>query len=63
MNVPGSLQKAVRVLIHVNTTKASDEIRHVYLKGARQLRPEWAYTEEQVAEILADANTLSVARG
>jgi len=63
MNVPGSLQKAVRVLIHVNTTKASDEIRHVYLKGARQLRPEWAYTEEQVAEILADANTFSVARG
>lgn len=63
MNVPGSLQKAVRVLIHVNTTKASNEIRHVYLKGARQLRPEWAYTDEQVAAILADASTLSVARG
>lgn len=63
MNVPGSLQKAVRVLIHVNTTKASNEMRHVYLKGARQLRPEWAFSDEQVAEILADASAHTVARG
>lgn len=63
MHVPGSLQKAVRVLIHFNTTKASNEIRHVYLKGARQLRPEWAYTEEQVAEIMHDASAHTVARG
>ena len=29
------------------------EIRHVYLKGARQLRPEWAYSDEQIFELLA----------
>jgi chorismate mutase len=52
MAVPGSLQKCVRVMIHVNTYASASEIRHVYLKGARALRPEWAYTEEQVADIL-----------
>src|SRR5699024_6117247 len=40
MDVPGSLQKALRVLVHVNTTKSPSEIRHVYLKGAKKLRPE-----------------------
>jgi chorismate mutase len=63
MVVPGSLQKAVRVLLHVNTTRSPREIRHVYLKGAQQLRPEWAYTDEQVAEIRADASAHTVARG
>jgi chorismate mutase len=49
MNVPAALEKAVRVLLHINTTKNAAEIRHVYLKGARQLRPEWAYSEEEIA--------------
>ena len=53
MDVPGSLQKAVRVMILINTFASAAEIRHVYLKGARVLRPEWGYSEEQVAEILA----------
>lgn len=52
MNVPGALQKCVRVLLHVNTTKSASEIKHVYLKDSRQLRPEWAYSDEQLAEIL-----------
>ena len=52
MAVPGSLQKCVRVMIHVNTTKSAAEIRHVYLKGARELRPEWAYSDDDVAGIL-----------
>jgi chorismate mutase len=47
MDVPASLQKAVRVLLQINTTKTPSEIRHVYLKGARQLRPEWAYEEDE----------------
>jgi chorismate mutase len=55
MNVPGALQKCVRVLLHVNTTKSAGEIKHVYLKGARQLRPEWAYSDEQIAGLLAVA--------
>jgi chorismate mutase len=52
MAVPGSLQKCVRVMIHVNTAKSAAEIRHVYLKGARVLRPEWAYSDDQIAEAL-----------
>ena len=48
MNVPASLQKAIRVLLQINTTKAPSEIRHVYLHGARQLRPEWAYEDDSV---------------
>ncbi len=55
MDVPASLQKAVRVLVHVNTTKTASEIKHVYLKNAGQLRPEWAYSDEQLAEILSTA--------
>lgn len=38
MNVPGSLPMCLRVLLHVNTDKGSDEIQHVYLKGAENLR-------------------------
>ena len=52
MAVPGSLQKCVRVMIHVNTTRTAAEIKHVYLKGARELRPEWAYDESDIASIL-----------
>lgn len=40
MNVPGSLERCIRVLIHWNTIRTSDEIIHVYLKGAENLRPD-----------------------
>lgn len=43
MNVPGALDHVIRILLHVNTTKAPSELRHVYLKRARELRPEWAF--------------------
>jgi chorismate mutase len=38
--VPGSLRKCVRGLLHVNSNKRQDEIIHVYLYGAKQLRPD-----------------------
>ena len=38
--VPGSLPRCIRVLLHVNTEKRQDEIVHVYLDGARVLRPD-----------------------
>ena len=38
MNVPGSLQKCIRVLILYNTEKKMDEIVHVYINGAESLR-------------------------
>lgn len=40
--VPGSLPRCIRVMIHVNTTKRQDEIRHVYLRRAVALRPDWS---------------------
>jgi chorismate mutase len=38
--VPGSLPRTVRVLLHWNTALAPEEIRHVYLGEAIQLRPD-----------------------
>jgi chorismate mutase len=38
--VPGALARCIRVLLHVNTDKGQDEIVHVYLEGARVLRPD-----------------------
>lgn len=38
--VPGSLPKAIRVLVHWNTETPQSEIRHVYLHDAVKLRPD-----------------------
>ncbi len=38
--VTGDLPRCIRVLIHWNTNRAADEIQHVYLRDARQLRPD-----------------------
>lgn len=54
MAVPGSLTHAVRVLLHVNTTRTAAEVRHAYLRGARQLRPEWAIADDELATLVAD---------
>ena len=40
--VPGSIGHCIRVLIHWNTDRPQTGIRHVFLRGARHLRPEWA---------------------
>lgn len=40
--VPGALPRCVRVLVHWNTGRAQSEVRHVFLHGARSLRPAWA---------------------
>jgi len=37
--VPGSLPRTVRVLIHVDSGRPG-EVKHVYLRGARVLRPD-----------------------
>ncbi|MGH2562806.1 MAG: chorismate mutase [Thermomicrobiales bacterium] len=52
MAVPGALANAVRVLIHVNTTRDASEMRHVYLKNAVQLRPEWGIADDDLDQIL-----------
>ena len=38
INVPGSVRKCLRILILVNTEKSPQELAHVYIKGAKNLR-------------------------
>jgi chorismate mutase len=38
--VKGSLQSCIRVLLHINSDLRQDEIIHVYLHGAKKLRPD-----------------------
>ncbi len=40
IGVPGRLARCVRVLVHVNTGKAQNEMVHVYLREAVSLRPD-----------------------
>jgi chorismate mutase len=40
IGVTGGLPRVIRVMLHVNTDKRQDEIVHVYLEGARALRPD-----------------------
>ncbi len=42
MAVADTLPRCIRVLIHWNTERAQDQIRHVYLGEARALRPDLA---------------------
>jgi chorismate mutase len=41
MAVPGSLPMCLRILLHVNTDRSADQIVHVYLRGAKVLRPDF----------------------
>jgi len=40
MNKPGALPMCLRILLHVNTDKPASQISHIYLRGARVLRPD-----------------------
>lgn len=40
MDVPGTLGRCIRILIHWNTRRRLEEIVHVYLHEARSLRPD-----------------------
>ena len=40
MNKPGGLPMCLRILLHVNTDRAARDIKHIYLRGARVLRPD-----------------------
>ena len=45
MYVKGSLERCIRVLIHVNTPLEQHQIKHIYLNGARDLRPDLVYVQ------------------
>ncbi|MGJ9382038.1 chorismate mutase [Salipaludibacillus neizhouensis] len=38
--VPGGLPKCIRLMVTVNTTKFQNEIKHIYLNDAVNLRPD-----------------------
>ncbi|MGC8230477.1 chorismate mutase [Pseudobacillus badius] len=38
--VPGSLTQCIRVMMHVNTKAAQQEVKHIYLEKAVKLRPD-----------------------
>lgn len=40
IDVEGALPLCIRILVHWNTNKSQNEIQHVYLEGARALRPD-----------------------
>ena len=46
MSKPGALPMCLRILLHVNTDRHAHEIRHFYLRGARDLRPDIEDTAE-----------------
>jgi len=58
LDVPGSLRRCIRILLHWNTDKPADEIVHVYVKEARKLRPDrsglppvdWKELEQWIGE-------------
>lgn len=53
IDVPGALQKCVRILIHWNTDRNKSSIEHVYVKEAVQLRPELSarLSKDDLAEL------------
>jgi len=38
IDVPGAMARTVRVMMHAYSTRARNEMRHVYLRGAQGLR-------------------------
>ncbi len=62
VDVPGSLPRCIRILLHWNTDKPADQIVHVYIKEAAGLRPDrsklppvdWNELEKWIAEHLND---------
>jgi chorismate mutase len=43
MNVPHGLQQCIRILLHWNTEIAARDVKHVYIKGAINLRADRAF--------------------
>jgi len=45
IDVPGSLSRCIRVLLHWNTDLPQTKIKHVYLGAAKTLRPDLAHDQ------------------
>lgn len=40
MDVPGAIEKCIRIMMHVNTQKRQQDIQHIYQNEAIKLRPD-----------------------
>ena len=49
MNVPHGLKQCIRILLHWNTEVAAREVKHVYLRGAVNLRPDRAFSLNEMS--------------
>ena len=49
MSVPGSLPSCLRILLHLNTEKGAHDIHHIYIRGARALRPDLSTSTHSTA--------------
>ena len=47
MAVPGSLKRCIRILILWNTERGPGEVKHIYIRGAEALRPEWSAGQKE----------------
>lgn len=45
MFVEGSLEHCIRLLLQVNTLASQTEMCHLYLRGAKNLRPDWSLSQ------------------
>jgi chorismate mutase len=66
MDVPHGLPRCIRILVHWNTTKSIEEIRHVYLGEAAVLRPDKAQlpqVDEEELEAWIEAQLLAWQNG
>ena len=43
MHVKGALERCIRLMIHINIPDRQIEIRHPYLRQAKNLRPDWSF--------------------
>lgn len=46
--VPGGLDHCIRVLLHVNTDRSQEEIRHIFLRRATELRQDLVKRNQNV---------------
>ncbi len=49
MAVPHGLRQCIRILLHWNTEVAAREVKHVYLRGAVSLRPDRAFSLNELS--------------
>jgi len=53
MHVEGSLERCIRLLIHVNLPVSHVKIWHPYMRQAKNLRPDWSFPQSIVTRLPA----------